>query len=413
MRRAVRTALRTGPRRRRRRRRRHAHAREPDRLARELAPLGRARTVRGLHGGQRLRVPGQLGAARQSGRGVAGDGRADHGQPPPGVVHPGVEPPDGQHDLPPAEHAALSDLLRAALLDRPSVGVTVSVVSPVYRGETTIEAFARGVLDLADREALPLELVLVDDASPDGSWSAICRAVSEDSRVVGLRLAGNVRQTRATFAGFERARGDVLVAMDSDLEHPPEAILRLLAAHDAGHDLVLATRRRVRPSLFRRIGSGVLNTTSSLLGIPVVDLGSSLLLMDRTVEARSRAILDRTHLHLMLPAMWEASDRPTTAEVELEPASESGYPVIALLDIGGRFLARVVAERLATPGGTAVVILGAVLGSAVARRHRWIAALCALGALGLASLARRPRDPGKLFVVAEVADKRPEPVPPR
>jgi len=291
--------------------------------------------------------------------------------------------------------------------------VTVSVVSPVYRGETTIEAFARGVLDLADREALPLELVLVDDASPDGSWSAICRAVSEDSRVVGLRLAGNVRQTRATFAGFERARGDVLVAMDSDLEHPPEAILRLLAAHDAGHDLVLATRRRVRPSLFRRIGSGVLNTTSSLLGIPVVDLGSSLLLMDRTVEARSRAILDRTHLHLMLPAMWEASDRPTTAEVELEPASESGYPVIALLDIGGRFLARVVAERLATPGGTAVVILGAVLGSAVARRHRWIAALCALGALGLASLARRPRDPGKLFVVAEVADKRPEPVPPR
>lgn len=290
------------------------------------------------------------------------------------------------------------------------MGVTVSVVSPVYRGEATVEEFARGVLALADDHGIDLELVLVDDASPDRSWEAITQVSAGDPRVVGVRLGANVRQTRATFAGFAAARGDVVVAMDSDLEHPPGAVLDLLATHAAGCDLVLATRRRAGAGPTRRAGAAALNAVSALLGLPVGDIGSSLLLMDRAVEARSRQALERTGLHLLLPAMWDAADRPATVAVDLRDAGPSSYPVAALAGIGGRYLAHHLAERLARPGpSAAVVAAGAAVGVVGRRRgaRRWWAAPAAsVGLLLVAARVRRPRGPGPLYEVAEVIDRR-------
>ena len=168
----------------------------------------------------------------------------------------------------------------------------VSVVVPVYRSEASLaELHRRLTATVEGLDAVVHELVLVDDASPDGSWSEVVRLADLDPRVVGVRLAANVRQLRAILAGTSVASGEVLVVMDADLEDPPEAVAALVAAHLTGHDLVVA-RRIGRPrSPVRTLGSFAVNLAARSLRLPTDDVGSSFLLFTPAIEAGLRDVL--------------------------------------------------------------------------------------------------------------------------
>jgi dolichol-phosphate mannosyltransferase len=123
--------------------------------------------------------------------------------------------------------------------------VALSIVIPAYNEARVLPVLFQA-LDRARagalREAGPMEIILVDDGSKDGSWEVIAAQCERDPAYVGVRLSRNFGHQLALGAGLEAARGEVVVSMDADLQDPPEVIAQMLAAHRQGYDVVYATR---------------------------------------------------------------------------------------------------------------------------------------------------------------------------
>lgn len=133
---------------------------------------------------------------------------------------------------------------------------TLSVVTPVYNCAATILPLWNRIVATLERlgENDWFEVILVDDASSDDSWSQIERICAEDPRGKALRLTRNFGQHHALTAGLSIARGDCVVVLDADLQDPPEAIEQLLAAAE-GFDIVDARRTGRTDPLWRRLGA--------------------------------------------------------------------------------------------------------------------------------------------------------------
>ena len=117
----------------------------------------------------------------------------------------------------------------------------VSIVVPVFRGEKTLRSLAARIEQVLGSGSSPFELILVNDCGPDGSAAVIQTLALEKSWIRGLSLMRNYGQHNAILAGIRQARYDRIVTMDEDLQHPPEAIPRLLAKLDEGFDVVYGT----------------------------------------------------------------------------------------------------------------------------------------------------------------------------
>lgn len=144
----------------------------------------------------------------------------------------------------------------------------LSVVAPAYDEAPVIPELVRRVTATLDAAGEEWELVLVDDGSRDGTWDAIAAAAAADPRVRGIRLSRNFGHQLALTAGLTVARGDGVVTMDADLQHPPEVIPRLLEAR-AGNDVVYAVRTDLDAAGFwkrfsARVFYAILNRLSSL-----------------------------------------------------------------------------------------------------------------------------------------------------
>ena len=101
------------------------------------------------------------------------------------------------------------------------------------------------------------ELVLVNDASLDDSWQVIERLTERHGWVRGIDLARNYGQHNALLCGIREARGDIIVTMDDDLQHPPEELPRLLDRLEDGADVVYGTPVRAQHTLWRIVASQV------------------------------------------------------------------------------------------------------------------------------------------------------------
>jgi len=118
----------------------------------------------------------------------------------------------------------------------------LSVVAPVYNEEGIIDQFYARVCAALD--GLPFELVLVDDGSSDGTPIALDRLAAIDARVKVVYLSRNFGHQTALTAGLDHAHGDAVVMLDSDLQDPPELIVKMLDHWRAGCDVVYAVRER-------------------------------------------------------------------------------------------------------------------------------------------------------------------------
>ncbi len=193
--------------------------------------------------------------------------------------------------------------------------LAVSVVIPVYNEEEAIprlcDALA-GALEELDRW---WEVLLVDDGSHDGSPARLDEAAARDPRFVAIHLRRNYGQTAAMSAGFDHARGDVIIAMDADLQNDPADIPKLLAKLDEGYDVVSGWRRHRKDNwLTRVLPSRIANRLISWsTGVRLHDYGCSL-------KAYRREILRDVRLygemHRFIPALayWAGG---SIAEVEV------------------------------------------------------------------------------------------------
>lgn len=180
----------------------------------------------------------------------------------------------------------------------------VSVVVPLYQEEENVEPLVEAV-----REALGTaswELVLVDDGSSDGTRARAARAAAADPRVRLIPLARNYGQTAAMQAGFDRARGEVIVSMDGDLQIDPGDIPLLVARLEEGYDRVTGYRlHRQDRLLSRKLPSWIANRLiRGVTGVPIRDTGCSLKAYRREVLERMRLYAD---MHRFIPALAAAT----------------------------------------------------------------------------------------------------------
>lgn len=113
----------------------------------------------------------------------------------------------------------------------------VSIVVPVYNGASSIEELTERTVATMNG-AVPWELILVVDGSPDDSWKTVASLVDKYPEVIGIDLFRNFGQHNALLAGIRHASFSVVVTMDDDLQHRPETIPTLLAALTEDVDLV-------------------------------------------------------------------------------------------------------------------------------------------------------------------------------
>lgn len=139
----------------------------------------------------------------------------------------------------------------------PRSEVELSIVIPVYRSDSILPHLVEKIFKVMSSAGLEskFELVLVNDASPDGSWEVIERLATRHGFIRGICLTKNVGQHNALMAGLGHARGEVVVIMDDDLQHPPEAILALREAIRAGYDVSYTRYANRQHELWKKIGS--------------------------------------------------------------------------------------------------------------------------------------------------------------
>ncbi len=155
---------------------------------------------------------------------------------------------------------------------------SLSVVVPVFEEEANAEALVDGLAAVLRPLGIPFEIVVVDDGSRDRTLAVLRRVQERTPELCVVALRRNFGQTLALQAGFDRARGEVIVTLDGDLQNDPRDIPRLLEALAAGADVVSGWRRDRKDALVvRKLPSWAANwLIRKLTGVPVHDQGCAL-----------------------------------------------------------------------------------------------------------------------------------------
>ena len=114
----------------------------------------------------------------------------------------------------------------------------LSVILPSYNEEKMIAVATKRMAGVLGGAGIDYELLFVDDGSKDGTWQEIQRCAQEDPHVVGVHFSRNFGKESAMFAGLETAKGDCVVVLDCDLQHPPEKIIEMYRLWEEGYEVV-------------------------------------------------------------------------------------------------------------------------------------------------------------------------------
>jgi undecaprenyl-phosphate 4-deoxy-4-formamido-L-arabinose transferase len=211
----------------------------------------------------------------------------------------------------------------------------ISVVIPIYNEEAGLAALFDRLYPALDSLGESYELVLVDDGSRDRSARLLREQFDRRPDVTRVvLLAANFGQHMAIRAGFEHARGEVVVTMDADLQNPPEEVPRLLAKYREGFDYVGSYRRERQDNFFRRSASRLMNRVRErITDIRMTDQGCMLRAYGQNVV---QAIRNSPEVSTFIPALaYLYARNPTEIEVAHEPRAvgTTKYSLFKLIDL--------------------------------------------------------------------------------
>ena len=137
----------------------------------------------------------------------------------------------------------------------------ISIIIPLLNEEASLNELHQWISKVMKSNGYSYELIFIDDGSKDQSWSIITKLASENTEVNGIRFLENFGKSQALHAGFAKAKGDVVITMDADLQDNPEEITALYKmVHEDGYDLVSGWKKiRYDSKLAKNLPSKLFN----------------------------------------------------------------------------------------------------------------------------------------------------------
>jgi glycosyltransferase involved in cell wall biosynthesis len=184
----------------------------------------------------------------------------------------------------------------------------ISVAIPIYNEEGNIPILYERVTSALRAISRPWELIFVNDGSNDGSEELLDEIAEKDSNVKVIHFRRNFGQTAAMMAGFNFAKGDIIIPMDGDMQNEPADIPLLLAKLEEGFDVVSGWRKdRQDNALKRNLPSIMANQLISFVsGVRLHDFGCSLKAYRRDVVQGVR-LYGEMHRFLPIYTRWHGA----------------------------------------------------------------------------------------------------------
>ena len=146
----------------------------------------------------------------------------------------------------------------------------ISIAIPCYKSEKTLQRVVDEIRDVINNApGYDYQIILVNDYPFDNTFSLIKKLCDEDSNITGVNLSRNFGQASAKMAAIPYVKGDVLVFMDDDGQHPAEGIIPLVQKIQEGYDVVYAYFKSKKHSLFKRVTSKITAKISEFNGTRV------------------------------------------------------------------------------------------------------------------------------------------------
>lgn len=176
-----------------------------------------------------------------------------------------------------------------------------SIVVPFHNEEENVTALYDRLKAVMEHVGESFEAVFVDDGSRDRTYRLLEEIAAVDSRVLVVKLRRNFGQTSALAAGFDHAQGEVILAMDGDLQHDPAEIPEFLSKLEEGYDVVSGWRQERKDGFLRTFPSRCANwLMAKLSGVDIHDFGT-------TFKAYRREVIQNIPLygemHRFIPAL--------------------------------------------------------------------------------------------------------------
>jgi glycosyltransferase involved in cell wall biosynthesis len=247
-----------------------------------------------------------------------------------------------------------------------SASVEISVIVPVWNEAKHLRRTLKTIVDYVRQSTDSYELIVIDDGSTDETWSEIITAFTEIPQLEGIRLSRNFGKERALCAGLEQVRGQAVIIMDGDLQHPPELIPEMIDIWQSkGAKIVEGVKRsRGRETKGYRFGTRLFYELIRLLTRYDLSKASDFKLLDRQVVEHWVKMPERNTFFRGMTA-WLGFPR-VTLEFDVAPRAEgqSSWRLAALVKLA---LNAVVSFsswplRLVTIGGVILLAVAVVLG---------------------------------------------------
>lgn len=190
----------------------------------------------------------------------------------------------------------------------------ISIVIPVFNEEESLQALQGELEPVMTGMGKPYEIIYVDDGSVDKSLDILRSFQAKNPNIVVIEFSRNFGQHSAIFAGFEQARGEIVVTLDADLQNPPEAIPTLVRTMESGYDVVGGWREDRQDSIFRKLPSKLVNKIISWsTGVKLKDYGCMLRAYRQDIV---RQICKCSEISSFIPALANTFAR-SIAEIEV------------------------------------------------------------------------------------------------
>jgi glycosyltransferase involved in cell wall biosynthesis len=186
-------------------------------------------------------------------------------------------------------------------MDKPDK-VSLSIIIPAFNEAQNLPELFGELMPVLDKLGRSFEVIFIDDGSTDESWRILQSFQQREARVKIIRLRKNFGQTAALAAGFDYARGDVIISLDADLQNDPKDIPLLVDRIEDGYDIVSGWRKSRKDRFFsRRLPSIIANRLiSRLTGVSLHDYGCTLKAFRREVIKNVKLYGE---LHRFIPAI--------------------------------------------------------------------------------------------------------------